>query len=136
ERPDLSFILINKSREQLSLCPPEFDLRPGVAERLPLSFGEVDAILVCYALGHFDLPAFVAECGRVLSRGGHVYLYEILCLPFGALSELDYEERSFEDVCDEFEAGGFEYVFGEGADLVPAAIDDLMPSPLTLRGTY
>lgn len=139
-RPDLEFILINKSGEQLAMCPSKFERRMGVAEMLPLEVGEAEAIMATYVLGHVDLPQFIAECARVLMPGDPVYIYDLFKAVAGEecrlKSDLGYEERTVEETITAFESGGFltERESGD-TQLVPHDIAMLMPSRETLNNS-
>jgi ubiquinone/menaquinone biosynthesis C-methylase UbiE len=136
-RPDLTFTLINKSCEQLEMCPWRFERIHGVAEDLPLRHEQVDAIMVTYALGHFDLRKFVSECVRVGVR--RVYVFDLFkrdaFCDCRVASDLCYEERTIDQVIDAFWLGGFKVTNRDITTFVPDDIAALMPSPETLNNT-
>jgi ubiquinone/menaquinone biosynthesis C-methylase UbiE len=144
-RPDLHFVLINKSPAQLAMCPTDLERIEGVAEALPLNRGDVDAILATYVIGHVDMLAhFINECDRVLEsrlRGGsHVYLYDLFkkddSKPCWIERDLHYAERTVSGVARAFKDGGFNQVgHARYTDFVPAEIAKLMPQTVTLRNT-
>jgi ubiquinone/menaquinone biosynthesis C-methylase UbiE len=140
-RPDLHFILINKSQAQLAMCPKDLVQIEGVAEALPLTRGDLDAILAAYVIGHVEMLAhFINECDRVLEPGGHVYLYDLFkqddAKPCWIERDLHYAERTVAGVMRAFKDGGFNQV-GQAryADFVPAEIAELMPQTVTLRNS-
>jgi len=142
KRPDLKFILINKSKSQLKRCPKEFKQLEGIAEELPLVENEVDAIMVTYALGHFDLKKFIKECARVLPIGGFIYIYDFLrrdikIHPCHISEDLNYNELFAGELISEFGRAGFNHhpARFELAPYVPVAISELMPNSRTLRNT-
>jgi ubiquinone/menaquinone biosynthesis C-methylase UbiE len=137
ERSDLDFILINPGLEQLEMAPDSFEQRVGWAESLPLEYGEVDALMVCYALGHFDVDRFISECDRVLRPGGFLYFYDIFCSPFcTGLAAIGYEPRVLGQLNNDLDQAGFRYVRGKSCNWVPGSIAALMPTPFTLDGAY
>ena len=140
KRPDLDFILINKSPSQLHLCPAGFEKREGVAEDLPLKPGEVDAIMATYVLGHVDLPRFVAECDRVLEKEKHVYIYDLfkanVLRPCWLEHDLGYADRTAVETIAAFDDAGFRLTRQPAlAAVAPTKILELMPQTVTLRNT-
>lgn len=55
---------------ELTRVVPSATALPGQAERIPLPDAEVDAVFVGQAFHWFDVPAAMAEIGRVLRPGG------------------------------------------------------------------
>jgi ubiquinone/menaquinone biosynthesis C-methylase UbiE len=140
QRPDLEFILINKSASQLAMCPARFPALIGTAEVLPLECGDVDAIMATYVLGHVDLQKFVTECERVLKPNGRVYLFDLFRrdeLEKCRLKEdLDYAERTVEEMDTAFISRGFSKVCPTHSTYyVPDEINALMPHEDTLFNT-
>lgn len=76
-RPDLSFILLNNSTEQLKFCPAGFETLRADMESVPLPDASLDAVMVCYALGHVDLLAALTEFARITRPGGMLYIYDL-----------------------------------------------------------
>lgn len=79
-------IATEPSAGQLANAPrrPNIDYRQEPAERSSLADGGADLVTVAQALHWFDLPAFLAEAGRVLAPGGvlAVWCYEVFhCEP-------------------------------------------------------
>ncbi|QNM95263.1 class I SAM-dependent methyltransferase [Chitinimonas koreensis] len=79
-------IATEPSAGQLANAPrrPNIDYRQEPAERSSLPDGGADLVTVAQALHWFDLPAFLAEAGRVLAPGGvlAVWCYEVFrCEP-------------------------------------------------------
>lgn len=133
-RPDLSFTLINKSKEQLDMCAG-FDRILGTAESLPIK--SVDAIMATYVLGHVDLEKFVSECVRVNAK--QIYVYDLFVRdPRGDCrlrSDLQYSERTIYDTIYHFAVDGFKITKQVMATYVPESISGIMPSPETLNNT-
>lgn len=77
-RPDLWFVLLNFSREQLALVPHGDGLRPvrGDYHALPLADASLDGAMFLYALCHADQPVALAEAARVVRPGGFLFVYE------------------------------------------------------------
>ena len=61
-------------REQLEAAVPGVAVLDGTAEALPLDDGTCDAVTVAQAFHWFDPAAALAEIGRVLRPGGHLFL--------------------------------------------------------------
>lgn len=59
---------------ELSAYVPEADLRPGSAEQIPLTDGDVDAVLAGQAFHWFDQDRALPEIARVLRPGGRLGL--------------------------------------------------------------
>jgi ubiquinone/menaquinone biosynthesis C-methylase UbiE len=141
KRPDLHFILINKSPAQLAMCPTDIERIEGVAESLPLARGDADAILATYILGHVeDLSRFVDECDRVLELGGHVYIYDLFQLdpfkPTWLEHDLQYIARTVSEVIRAFLGAGFNHARPiRYTNFMSKEIADLMPQKVTLRNT-
>jgi ubiquinone/menaquinone biosynthesis C-methylase UbiE len=141
QRHDLLFILINRSASQLAMCPPEFTKLQGMAEDLPIKPPlKVDAIMATYVLGHVDLPVFVSECVRVLERNGRVYIYDLFkrddATPCRLKHDLDYAERTVQEMIDAFRSRGFAKVGPTHSTyFVPEEIEAFMPRTDTLRNT-
>lgn len=136
-RPDLEFLLINRSASQLAMCPAHFIALLGTAEDLPLAPGDVNAIMATYVLGHVDLSKFISECVRVLKRNGRVYLYDLFkrdeTKACRLKQDLDYAERTVQEMIDAFRSRGFAKVgAAHSTYFVPEEIEDLMPSTGTL----
>lgn len=76
-RPDLTFILLNNSPYQLSLCPPTMAKLLGDMHAVPMDSGLVDIVFVAYTLGYADLNKAMAEFSRLLKPGGRVVIYDM-----------------------------------------------------------
>jgi ubiquinone/menaquinone biosynthesis C-methylase UbiE len=136
-RPDLFFVLINKSREQLEMCP-RFSRYVGTAENLPVPDDSgLDAIMVTYALGHFDLDAFINECVRV--KVTRVYVYDLFkrdpACDDRLESDLQYTARTVNEVIKTFWEKDFIVAEQAITAWVPDDIKSIMPSPETLNNT-
>ena len=137
-REDLEFILVNKSDEQLRMCPEIFEKRPGTAEQLPLAPGEVDAIMAAYVLGHVDRRKFILECDRVLAAGDHVYIYDLFAESKGDNRlelDLQYSEMTVNGLIGEFNDGGFNYGRQAATRFLPEEFRSILPRPDTLNRT-
>lgn len=139
ERPDLEFLLVNPSQAQLDMCPEQFATLCAEAEKLPIERGEVDALMVNYALGHIDLPRFAQQAMRILAPGQKLYVYDLFV---GSIlddcklaSDLNYAERSVADVIGAFDQHHFTYRFSLFTDHLPDAIAAVLPSPDSLANT-
>jgi len=137
QRPDLTLLLINKSRAQLDMCPNGFRTIHGTAENLPIAPGEVDAIMAAYMLGHVDLPRFVSECN--LKGAGKIYVYDIFRRgadrPCRLETDLLYAGRTVDETVSAFNEGGYALARFRTAEFVPAQIERLMPRANTLQNT-
>lgn len=136
ERPDLVFILVNKSQAQLDMCSARFTCLKGTAENLPIRKGLVDAIMVTYVLGHVNLEKFVDECLRV--KADQVYVYDLFRMDEGQPCRLErdlgYTQRTIDETIESFREAGF-VVNGSTLKLcnyVPDEILKLMPQKDTL----
>lgn len=78
-RPDLNFILLNNSEAQITHCGDQFLRLVADMHAMPLKSQSVDAVMVCYALGHTDLIEALTEFARVTRTGGMFYLYDLTC---------------------------------------------------------
>lgn len=98
-RPDLDFILLNRSEAQLMLCPPRFQHVHADYECLPAGMA-VDAVMVQYAIGHGDIGALMHEAAKVLPEDGVLCVYDLVAeSPTPALRALlDYRDYSADDV--------------------------------------
>ena len=76
-RPDLQFTLLNNSAEQLAICPPQFKTICADAHDMPVPSESLDAVMICYAIGHMDIERALKECSRVTKKGGMLYLYDL-----------------------------------------------------------
>jgi SAM-dependent methyltransferase len=135
KRPDLTFVLVNKSKEQLRMCSQQFVKHHATAEALPIE--KADAVMATYVLGHVNLDKFISECVRVGAK--HIYIYDIFVrdqfCDCRLTSDLQYTERMIAGVEVSFEAAGFTLTKQDIATFVPDSIAALMPSPETLNNT-
>lgn len=139
-RPDLKFVLSNVSQAQLDMCP-DFPKVLASAESLPVERGDVDHMLVTYALGHFDLPLFAQQAMRILPTGGRLYVFDLFKHQSEIHDEcrlaedLNYAERTIADVVETFRQHRMNMVFHmDCCDALPQ-IEALMPHTYTLDGS-
>lgn len=146
-RPDLKFVLSNVSQAQLDMCP-DFPKVLAPAESLPVERGDVDHLMVTYALGHFDLPLFAQQAMRILPTGGRLFIFDLFNHQseyYGALhgepkecrlaEDLNYAERTIADVVETFRQHRLNMMFRmDCCDALPQ-IEALMPHPNTLDGS-
>ncbi|RZI72375.1 MAG: class I SAM-dependent methyltransferase [Pseudomonas sp.] len=80
QRPDLSFILLNRVAAQMRHVPTRPGFLPvlGDMHAIPLAAGSVDGVLFSWALCHADHPAALAEAARVVKPGEFLFLYELI----------------------------------------------------------
>ena len=77
-RPDLRLILLNLSKEQLALCPPEMVQHLADFMRMPLSDKSADVVLFSYSASQApDLGAMLREARRVLRDDGIVFIHDL-----------------------------------------------------------
>ena len=76
-RPDLEFVLLNLSREQLALCPGTMARVAASFEALPLRENSFDAVMLLYSIGHGRLDRVFPECARILRHGGVLFIYDL-----------------------------------------------------------
>lgn len=138
QRPDLVFILVNKSQSQLDMCPARFTAIKGEAENLPIQPGLVDSIMITYVLGHLDLEKFVSECVRV--KADKVYVYDLFKWDSGHKSRLEcdlgYTARTVDQTIEIFRKGGLQWESGNVlSNYAPDEIKELMPNKHTLHNT-
>jgi phosphoadenosine phosphosulfate reductase len=87
QRPDLHFVLVNISAEQLALCPDHMEQHLADYCAMPLADASAEVVMFNYAACHCDdWTAMLQECRRVLKPGGKVFLHEPA--DFGADREL------------------------------------------------
>ena len=90
-RPELDFILLNRSWTQLEMCPPEMDRVLEDAHNVPLRDAIIDNVMACYVMGHLHKDQALKEFMRVLRPGGVLFIYD---LTGGEMPELDYVVHS------------------------------------------
>jgi SAM-dependent methyltransferase len=61
-------------RDRLVAALPDVEVLDGTAEALPLPAASVDVVTVAQAFHWFDAAVALAEIGRVLRPGGHLFL--------------------------------------------------------------
>jgi len=106
-RPDLSFILLNQSAAQLSLCPSQFRRVRGSYEKLPDGL-IIDAAMAQYVIGHGDIDALMREVAKVLPKDGVLCIYDLVAdVPTPALhAVLDYHGYTASEVQSAAAAAG------------------------------
>lgn len=139
ERPDLDFVLVNPSLAQLQMCPERFPRIQASGESLPLESGDVDALMVTYALGHMDLPLFAQQAMRILAPGQKLCIFDLFIHdarhPSRLAQDLNYAERTLYDVAQTFNQHRFNYGAAHVTANLPAATAALLPNPHTLDNT-
>jgi SAM-dependent methyltransferase len=85
ERSDLSFLLLNLSEYQLTLCPEHMERVRADMHAMPIMPESVDVVMVNYTLGYADLPLLMKEARRVLRRGGILFIYDLASRDMGAV---------------------------------------------------
>jgi len=139
-RPDLKFVLSNVSQAQLAMCP-DFPKVLAPAESLPVARGDVDHMMVTYALGHFDLPRFAQQAMRILPTGGRLYVFDLFKHESEIYGDchladhLNYAERSIADVIETFRQHRLKMLMTYEVCDAPPQIEALMPKPYTLDGS-
>jgi ubiquinone/menaquinone biosynthesis C-methylase UbiE len=76
-RPDLSFYLVDHSREQLDLADTSFSRHCGDITAVPAPDRAFGAAISCYAAGYVDHEAFFAEVARLVEPAGVVFLVDM-----------------------------------------------------------
>lgn len=139
ERTDLDFVLVNPSLAQLQMCPERFLKILATAENLPIERGDVDALMVTYALGHMDLPLFAQQAMRILAPGQKLCIFDLFkqfdhddC---SLAEDLNYAERHVMEVIDTFRQHRFTFSHRRKAVTLPPATAAMLPHPTTLDNT-
>jgi ubiquinone/menaquinone biosynthesis C-methylase UbiE len=70
---DASYEMLSTAKNYLSRYQANFV--NTLAENLPFKAESVDVILTFNAIHHFDFQSFISEAGRILSRGGLLFIY-------------------------------------------------------------
>lgn len=106
KRPDLKWVLLNRSAEQLEMCPDIGEKIHSDMHRLPEN---IDVIMVNYALGHSDIYEFAKACAK--TRATSVVIYEPIIsgtiIRYDLEVELQYVFRPFSWIKTSFERAGF-----------------------------
>ena len=111
-RSDLHFQLVNRSRAQLALCPPEFEQIEADMHSIPLPSASFDVAMYCYSLGHGLLERALPEAARVLKPGGVLFIYDVTSEDGTALDErLAYRAHAVRRVQEEADDAGFSQDF-------------------------
>jgi SAM-dependent methyltransferase len=112
KRPDLRFMLLNISRAQLAMCPPQFLTVHADFQETGLPDESFDAVMFNYSLGHGLLSKALAEAARVLRPSGILFIYDLSAADSRLLIDvLGYKAHSVESVCRAAEEAGFELHF-------------------------
>lgn len=107
-RQDLNFILLNNSEAQIKHCGTEFHRLVADMNKTPLARGSVDAVMMCYSIGHVDLNGALAEFSRVTRVGGMFYLYDLTTQDTARLErEMFYTAPSVQELMEATYAHGF-----------------------------
>lgn len=77
-RPDLNFTLVNISAVQLDYCSENHRLLLCDFENIPLRDCSFDAALLCFSIGHGNASNVFREAGRLLNRGGVLFVYDMI----------------------------------------------------------
>lgn len=140
ERPDLNFVLVNPSLAQLRMCPDDFAKVLACGESLPFERGDVDALMVTYALGHMDLVQFALQAMRILAPGQKLCIFDLFKLdasqPCQLAEDLNYAERTLYGVLQAFDHHRFDATAMQTATHLPEATAALLPNPNTLDNTF
>jgi len=84
-RPDLRFVMLNNSREQLELCPPAFERIHASFEAIPRPAESFDVVMFNFALGHARLERALSEASRVTKPGGLLLISDLCADDSGPL---------------------------------------------------
>lgn len=113
-RPDLDWLLLNISHQQLALCPEGFCKVAGRLDDMPLADASADAVMINYAIGHVGLDRAMAEVARVLREGGVLFVYDICAEHTRRLEAmLAYRAPRLGDVIARAEAHGLTCCFAD-----------------------
>lgn len=110
KRPDLDFVLLNKSASQLALCPDEFEKVEANFHNLPLDQASADAVMINYALGYSNPQYLINEIAWLLKENGELYIYDIASFRSKNIEVFNYRVFSFKEI--------IKVVFSEGFFLV------------------
>jgi ubiquinone/menaquinone biosynthesis C-methylase UbiE len=76
-RPDLTFALVNISQLQLD-CVPKFCVQHCCdMESVPEADNSFDVAVCCFAIGHTNIEASMAEMKRIVRPGGLIFVYDM-----------------------------------------------------------
>lgn len=121
ERPDLTFVLANLSRMQLSMCPsgPQFRSLYADCHDLPMPNECVDAVMFVSALTQMEAKFVLHEAARVTKPRGIVFLAEMV-REGGDIDEFEAvttaRVHTFDELCGFAEAAGLGLDFGCAMD--------------------
>lgn len=76
-RDDLSYVAVDPFEGMLKYSKPFIETHIGTAEDLPFEDHSFDVLMMGEALHHFsDVDKTLAECVRVLKKGGKLFIYD------------------------------------------------------------
>lgn len=106
KRPDIKWILLNRSQEQLDMCP---DIGEKICSDMHTLPEDIDVVMINYALGHADIKLFAEACAA--TKATSVVIYEPMqtgLLPLHDLEEqLQYTFNPMGHILSPFEMEGF-----------------------------
>ncbi len=76
ERPDMQFTLLNRSRVQLDLSPPEFPHYHADMHAIPPELIGFDGAMMLYSMCFSDLSISLREAHRAVKPGGFLFIYD------------------------------------------------------------
>jgi ubiquinone/menaquinone biosynthesis C-methylase UbiE len=97
-RPELSFELVNISKEQLNRSRCAGREVHANAETYVSDQGPFDLVLVCYLLGHVDVEATLCSALRNCAPGGKLLVYDVFEGTTKFRDTLFYETPSFQQL--------------------------------------